>query len=63
MRSLWLNFEMTLFVYDRSFTTELREMQTGYLRDSELLDPQAWRARPTGQRLIESSVHLLSPLL
>ena len=52
MRSLWLNFEISLFVYDRDFTGRLRALQDGYLRESERLDLDVWRQRPAWRRFL-----------
>ncbi len=63
MRSLWLNFEISLFVYDSEFTTRLRALQHGYLERSDLLGLETWRKRGAGQRLAEDALRLASPLL
>jgi cardiolipin synthase len=63
MRSLWLNYEVSLFVYDVDFATRLRELQQSYLDDSLPLDPQAWQARPLPIRLLEDSLRLFAPVL
>jgi cardiolipin synthase len=63
MRSLWLNFEISLFVYDRQFTDLLRALQDQYLEDSDRLDPERWRRRPARHRLAENAIRLLGPLL
>lgn len=63
MRSMWLNFELSLFVYDERFACELRVLQERYLEESERIDPVRWRARPAGQRLVENVVRLVGPLL
>jgi cardiolipin synthase len=63
MRSFWLNFEVTLFVYDPHFASILRQTQTGYVGDSEAIDLQSWRERPVSSRLMENIARLLSPLL
>ena len=63
MRSLWLNFEITLFVYDPAFTLRLRALQQAYMRDADLVDPEVWRRRPAWHRFAENSFRLLSPLL
>ena len=39
MRSLWLNYEVALFVYEPEFAQELRALQQTYLEDSDRLDP------------------------
>ena len=63
MRSLWLNFEISLLVYDRGFTTELRDVQLGYVKESDPVDLEIWRRRPKARRLLENAAGLLSPLL
>lgn len=63
MRSLWLNFEISLLVYDQAFTRRLRVLQDGYLQDSSRLDLDAWRRRPAWRRFIEDSLRLFGPLL
>jgi len=63
MRSLWLNFEISLFVYDVGFTRRLRELQQSYLEDSDFLDLWTWRERPRLHRLAEDALRLASPLL
>ncbi len=63
MRSLWLNSEISLFVYDAGFTDRLQALQNRYLADSDLLDLAAWRRRPRWRRLTEDAFRLLGPLL
>ena len=63
MRSLWLNFEISLFVYDRDFTRRTRQLIRGYLADSRFIDAEAWRQRPARQRLVENLARLVGPLL
>jgi len=63
MRSLWLNYEVALFVYDTEFSTALLELQKTYMQKSERLDPAAWAARPFRQRFIDNTLRLASPLL
>ena len=63
MRSLWLNFEISLFVYDSDFTSRLRALQQSYLDRSDLLELETWRKRGAGQRLAEDALRLASPLL
>ena len=54
MRSLWLNYEVALFVYDREFATQLRRLQQSYMDDSDRLDPEAWGSRSFGNRFLEN---------
>ena len=63
MRSLWLNFEISLFVYDTVFTSQLRALQNTYLGNSDRLELDAWRRRPAWRRFTENTFRLLGPLL
>lgn len=63
MRSLWLNFEVTLAVYDKRFADELRQLQDRYASESVMLVTSTWNARPFHTRLIENIARLLGPLL
>jgi cardiolipin synthase len=63
MRSFYLNFEISLFVYDREFTTRLRALQLAYILGSRRVDPATWAARPLYRKLAENVVRLLGPLL
>ena len=63
MRSLWLNYELSLLVYDEDFATRLRALQQGYIKRSLPLDLASWSARPFHERLAESALRLMSPLL
>ncbi len=63
MRSLWLNFEVTLAVYDDAFAAQVHAMQARYAQDASELDESAWKARPFHTRLIENIARLLGPLL
>ncbi|TVP16287.1 cardiolipin synthase [Shewanella sp. KCT] len=63
MRSLWLNFELTLAVDDKTFAEELRLLQQGYIDNAEQLEYKRWQSRPLYQRVIEHLFYLFSPLL
>lgn len=63
MRSIWLNYEISLFVYDREFGSRLRGLQQQYLQQCTALDLAAWRRRSFAMRLLDNSARLLSPLL
>jgi len=63
MRSLWLNFEISLFVYDSAFTGQLKALQNTYLENSDRLDLAVWRRRSAGRRFTENAFRLLGPLL
>ncbi|MDQ7990819.1 MAG: cardiolipin synthase [Candidatus Dactylopiibacterium sp.] len=63
MRSLWLNYELTLFIYDAGFARDLRDLQEHYLARSHALDRRRWRRRPFAARLLENAMRIASPLL
>ena len=63
MRSLHLNFELMLAVYDREFNASLLALQLGYARNARALDAATWRARPRYQRLFEGVASLVAPML
>ncbi|MEO6597598.1 MAG: cardiolipin synthase, partial [Planctomycetota bacterium] len=63
VRSLWLNYEVSLFVYDAEFGACVHALQQGYLRQCAPVDPAAWRRRALPQRLVENLARLFSPLL
>lgn len=63
MRSLWLNFEISLFVYDPVVTKQVKHLQETYLAQSDQLDPDVWRQRSAWRRFSENAIRLLSPLL
>ena len=63
MRSLWLNFEISLFVYDPVVTGHVKDLQETYLTQSYLLDPNIWRQRSSWHRFAENALRLVSPLL
>jgi cardiolipin synthase len=62
-RSMRLNFEILLALYDRDFTGRLRALQQGYIDGSELLDLTAFRARSRTRQMAENFARLLAPLL
>lgn len=62
-RSFWLNFEITLFVYDTDFASLLRFLQMQYHGESREINPRAWRQRPLWKRFRDNSAQLLGPLL
>ena len=63
MRSLWLNYEVALFIYQREFADALRALQQTYIAQSTQLDPGDWATRPFRERLLENTLRLFSPLL
>ncbi|QCI23281.1 cardiolipin synthase [Buchnera aphidicola] len=63
MRSLWLNFEITLVVDDSNFGRDLFLLQNEYISHSKLIDPKLWAIRSYWRKVIEKLFYLLSPLL
>ncbi|MGX9415948.1 cardiolipin synthase [Vibrio sp. WJH972] len=63
MRSLWLNFEVTLAVDDEVFTKQLFELQQEYIDQSYLIEKQQWQSRPLFNRFLERIYYLFNPLL
>lgn len=62
-RSLHLNFEITLCVYDSDFTRTLRALQRSYEEQSTLTDAVELKTRPPFRRFVANVGRLLSPLL
>ncbi|MDR8523889.1 cardiolipin synthase [Shewanella fidelis] len=63
MRSLWLNFEVTLAVDNLEFTETLQQVQQGYLADADQICPIQWEKRSLANRTAERLFYLFSPLL
>ena len=63
MRSLWLNFEISLFIFDQDCAARVRALQESYLRESVDVHPRAWRERPVTERVAEGVLRLLGPML
>jgi len=62
-RSIYLNFEITLAVYDRHFTNELRALQQSYLEKSSAMKLSDWTNRSRPQQFADNVARLMSPLL
>ena len=62
-RSFAINFEISMFVYTRAFTQDLRAIQQGYINDSVRLELNAWGSRPVHDRAIQNAAQLLAPIL
>ncbi len=62
-RSLHLNYEITLAVYDSAFTADLRALQQSYIDCSAPVDMAAWGSRRPVTRFVEDAARLISPLL
>ena len=62
-RSLRLNFEISLIVYNIDFASKLQTLIESYLAQSDYIDPGTWAKRPHWQHYLENAAHLASPLL
>jgi len=63
IRSLRLNFEVTMIVYDKQFGGAVSDLQLGYAAQSEPIDLERWRQRKGFTRFLENTAQLMSPLL
>jgi cardiolipin synthase len=63
VRSFWLDFEVTIGVYDPDFAERLLALQDKYIEDAVPVDLQTWQQRPGKERFIENLARLASPLL
>lgn len=63
MRSLWLNFEVTLAVDDEAFTREMYWLQQAYIEQSHTVDYDEWEQRSMYSRFLERLFYLFNPLL
>lgn len=62
MRSLWLNFEITLAIDDKGFGADLAAVQDDYISRSRLLDARLWLKRPLLATCRRATVLLLQPV-
>jgi cardiolipin synthase len=63
IRSLSLNFELMLAIYDEGFARELVALQRSYAADARPLVLAQWQARPVIERLKEGIAFMAAPLL
>ncbi len=63
MRSFFINFEVSLLIYDESIVDEIRYLQRSYLNASTPIDLAEWARRPLFHRFLEKTVRLAGPLL
>lgn len=62
-RSLHLNFELMLLIFDSSFVASLIALQNSYRAQSSPVIASVWRQRSVLERLGEGACHLISPVL
>ncbi|WP_162046596.1 cardiolipin synthase [Vibrio taketomensis] len=63
MRSLWLNFEVTLAIDDLDFTRQMHQLQDQYIAQSHTVCLETWRERSIFSRFLERTFYLFNPLL
>ena len=63
MRSIWINYEVALFVYGVEFGAQIRGLQQTYIDDSDLLLAEQWAKRGKAQRFLENTFRLMGPIL
>jgi cardiolipin synthase A/B len=63
IRSMSLNFELMLAIYDAAFTRELLTLQQAYAAEARPLLFAEWRVRPVTERLKEGIAFMAAPLL
>ena len=63
MRSLWLNFEITVVIDDKVFGSDLTIVQYDYIARSTRLELEEWEQRPFWNRIVERLCYFFSPLL
>jgi len=63
IRSLWLNFEVTLVIDDDGFGSDLARVQDDYIARSRRIDAQLWSHRAWWKRIVERLFYFFSPLL
>ena len=62
-RSFGLNFELSIFLYDRGVCARLAKIHKRYLADSVSLTDTEWPRRPRARRMAENAMQVLAPLL
>lgn len=62
-RSLQLNYETNLAVYDDEFINRLKRIVLNDLAQSDELELAAWRRRPASRRMLENLAFLMMPVL
>ncbi len=63
VRSLRLNYETNLLVFDNGFVNALKRIVLSDIAQSDELTLADWQTRPVARRLLENFCHLLMPVL
>ena len=62
IRSFQLNLEVTLVCYDTSVVTDLRQIESAYIRKSSLVNIGEWKTRTVKEKLFENISRLTAAL-
>jgi len=63
IRSFMLNAEAGLLCFDAGVVARLREIEQDYLRESDVLEAEAWKRRPHWRRSVEGIARLADSFL
>lgn len=63
MRSFFLNYEVSLFIYDDDLASMLRFLQVSYIEKSVEITRDQWARRSMVSRFLDNTAQLLGPLL
>ncbi|MGK2896974.1 MAG: cardiolipin synthase [Candidatus Makana argininalis] len=63
IRSIFLNFEITLLITDVNFVNNLYKIQKYYFSKSIIIKYNVWYKRPYWKKIIETLFYFLSPIL
>lgn len=63
MRSFYLNLEVTLAIYDKMFSSRLRETIEHYMARSDILELGLWNERSAFKKFKENILRLTAPVL
>ncbi|MDE6460719.1 MAG: cardiolipin synthase, partial [Paramuribaculum sp.] len=62
-RSFEHNFEANMFIYSREVNKKMQSLFAEDMRSSKRIKISDWRKRPRKQKILESILRLLSPIL
>ena len=63
MRSVWLNYEITMIIYSKTFGQRISVLLEEYIAQSSAVSQENWQQRSFGKKILENTFQLLSPLL
>ena len=63
LRSLRLNYESNMAVFDNEFALNLRAIILNDFAEGQEIDPVQWRRRPLRRKMLENASYLLTPIL